>query len=90
MTTPAPLNPDKHHRLPGEIRSPAVWLCSRFCPSHRDGAELLCGRGVGMPDDAIRQWCRKVGRQYANQWRRRRPQPGDTGSDIDARVHPLA
>jgi putative transposase len=27
--------------------------------------------------EAIRKWCRKFGQQYANQLRRRRPQPGD-------------
>jgi putative transposase len=26
---------------------------------------------------AIRKWCRKFGQQYANQYRRRRPRPGD-------------
>jgi putative transposase len=27
--------------------------------------------------EAIRKWCRKFGQKYANQLRRRRPQPGD-------------
>ena len=30
-----------------------------------------------MTYEAIRKWCRKFGQSYANQLRRRRPQPGD-------------
>ena len=30
-----------------------------------------------MSHEAIRQWCRKFGQEYANQLRRRRPRPGD-------------
>jgi putative transposase len=41
MTTPAPANPYKHHRFPGEIISHAIWLYFRFCLSHRDVEELL-------------------------------------------------
>ena len=28
--------------------------------------------------ETIRQWCRKLGQQYANQLRRRRARPGET------------
>lgn len=27
--------------------------------------------------EAIRQWCRKFGQDYANQFKRRQPRPGD-------------
>jgi transposase-like protein len=40
--------------------------------------ELLCERGITVSHEAIRQWCRKVGQDYAKRLRRRRPQPGDT------------
>jgi putative transposase len=50
---------------------------TRFCLSYRDVEELLFVRGVIVSYEAIRKWCRKFGQQYANQLRRRRPQPGD-------------
>jgi putative transposase len=77
MTPPATANLYKHHRFPGEIISHAVWLYFRFPLSHRDVEELLFVRGVIVSYEAIRKWCRKVGQQYANQLRRRRPKPGD-------------
>ena len=67
----------KNHRFPVEIISHAVWLYFRFCLSFRDVEELLLERGVVVTYEAIRQWCRKFGQQYANQLRRRRPRPGD-------------
>jgi putative transposase len=39
--------------------------------------ERLFARGVLVTYEAIRQWCRKFGQQYANQLRHRRPRPGD-------------
>ena len=39
--------------------------------------ELLLERGIDVSHEAIRQWCRKFGKDYANRLRRRRPQPGD-------------
>lgn len=33
---------------------------------------LLFARGVRVTSEAIRKWCRKFGRPYANQRRRRR------------------
>jgi putative transposase len=65
------------HRFPPQIISYAVWLYSRFCLSFRDVEELLLERGVNVTYEAIRKWCREFGQQYANQLRRRRPQPGD-------------
>jgi putative transposase len=70
-------NPYKHHRFPAEIISHGVWLYFRFCLSYRDVEELLFARGVIVTYEAIRQWCRKFGQQYANELRHRCPRPGD-------------
>jgi putative transposase len=77
MDTPVPTNRYKNHRFPAEIISHAVWLYFRFYLSYRDVEELLFARGVIVTYEAIRKWCRKFGQAYANQLRRRRPQPGD-------------
>src|SRR6266478_9867636 len=77
MTPPADPARYKNHRFPGEIISHGVWLYYRFPLSYRDVQELLFERGIDVTHEAIRQWCRKFGREYANQLRRRRPQPGD-------------
>jgi putative transposase len=71
------INRDKNHRFPVEIISHAVWLYFRFCLSYREVEELLSVRGGIVSYEAIRKWGRKVGQQYANQLRRRRPRPGD-------------
>jgi putative transposase len=65
------------HRFPAEIISHCVWLSFRFCLSYRDVEELMAERGVLLTYEAVRYWCRKFGQVYANQLRRRRPQPGD-------------
>jgi len=67
----------KRHRFPAEIISHCVWLYFRFCLSYRDVEELMAERGVLLTYEAVRYWCRKFGQVYANQLRRRRPQPGD-------------
>jgi transposase-like protein len=67
----------KNHRFPGEIIRHGVWLYYRFTLSDRDVQELLFERGIDVSHEAIRQWCRKFGQDYANRLRRRRPQPGD-------------
>src|SRR5215831_14574065 len=77
MTPPIHTERYKHHRFPGEIISHGVWLYDRFHLSYRDVEELLCARGIDATYEAIRQWCRKFGQDYANQLRRRRPRPGD-------------
>ncbi|MDP9310233.1 MAG: IS6 family transposase [Chloroflexota bacterium] len=64
-------------RFPKEIISHAVWLYFRFSLSFRDVEDLLAERGVVVSYETIRQWTRKFGQSYANQLRRRRPQPGD-------------
>jgi putative transposase len=76
MNTPA-IHRYKHHRFPVEIISHAVWLYCRFSLSYCDVEELLFARGVIVSYEALRKWCRKFGQGYANQLRRRRPQPGD-------------
>jgi putative transposase len=78
MNASVPTHAYKHHRFPAEIISHGVWLYDRFCLSYRDVEELLFARGVIVTYEAIRQWCRQFGQDYANQRRRRRPQPGDT------------
>jgi putative transposase len=55
-----------------------VWLSCRVCLSYRDVEELMAARGVILTSEAVRYGCRKFGQAYANQWRRRRPSPGDT------------
>src|SRR5215468_2816537 len=77
MTPPATPERYKHHRFPAEIMSHGVWLYYRFCLSYRDVEALLFVRGILVPSEAIRKWCRKFGQAYANQLRRRRPMPGD-------------
>jgi putative transposase len=77
MNTPVLTDRYKSHRFPAEIISHGVWLYYRFCLSYRDVEELLFVRGITVTYEAIRQWCRKFGQQYANQLRHRRPKPGD-------------
>jgi len=77
MNTPALANPYKRYRFPSEIISHCVWLYFRFCLSYRDVEEMMAARGVILTYEAVRYWCRKFGRVYANQLRCRRPRPGD-------------
>src|SRR6266496_1312350 len=77
MTSPVNAERYKHHRFPGEIISHGVWLYYRFTLSYRDVQELLFERGIIVSHEAVHQWCRKFGQDYANRLRRRCPQPGD-------------
>src|SRR5215203_4988442 len=77
MTPPTAPDLYKRHRYPTEIISHAVWLYFRFTLSYRDVEELLAARGIHVTYETIRQWCLKFGQTYANQLKRRRPQPGD-------------
>jgi putative transposase len=77
MTPPADPERYKNHRFPEEIISHGVWLYYRFPLSYRDVQEILFERGIDVTHEAIRQWCRKFGQDYANQLKRRRAQPGD-------------
>jgi putative transposase len=67
------------HRVPAEIISHCVWRYFCFCLSYRDVEALMAARGVLLTYEAVRYWCRKCGQTYANQFRRRRPSPGDEG-----------
>ena len=88
MSTGATATCYKNHRFPVEIISHAVWLYFRFCLSFRDVEELLGERGIIVTYEAIRKWCRRFGQQYANQLRRRRPQPGDKWRPTPLTEHP--
>src|SRR5262249_27583159 len=74
-----PINAEgyKNHRFPAAIINHGVWLYYRFTLSYRDVQEFLFERGIIVSHEAIRQWCRKFGQDYANRLRRRRPQRGD-------------
>jgi putative transposase len=72
-------NPDYGgYRFPPEIISYAVWLYHRFCLSFRDVEELLAERGVTVSYEAVRQWCRKFGQEFARKLRHRQGRSGDT------------
>jgi putative transposase len=77
MPAPATTERYKNHRFPGEIIGHGVWLYYRFTLSYRNVEELLFERGIIVSQEAIHQWCRKFGQDYANQLRHRRPQLGD-------------
>src|SRR6516225_9853323 len=77
MTPPADPARYKNHRFPSEIISHGVWLYYRFTLSYRDVEELLFERAITVSHEAVRQWCRQFGQDYANQLRHRRPRPGD-------------
>ncbi len=78
MKTTAVAPSYKRHRYPAEIIAHTVWLSFRFSLSFRDVEELIATRGVSLSDETVRRWTRTFGEQYANEVRRRRPQPGDT------------
>jgi len=78
MTPPANSERYKNHRFPGAMISHGVWLYYRFPLSYRDVQELLFECGIDVTHEAIRQWCRTFGPDYANQLRRRHAQLGDT------------
>ena len=66
------------YRFPPAIISHAVWLYYRFGLSFRDVEDLLAERGVIVTYEAIRQWCRTLGLDYARRLRHRRGRMGDT------------
>ena len=73
---PAP-DPNYRHRYPAELISHAVWLYHVFSLSFRDVELILAERGVIVSYESIRRWCMKFGANFADNRRRRRPQPGD-------------
>ena len=60
------------YRFPPDIICHAVWLYHRFGLSFRDVEDLLAERGITVTYEAIRQWCRTFGLDYARRLRRRR------------------
>jgi len=66
------------YRYPPDIIGHAVWLYLRFSLSFRDVEDLLAERGVIVTYEAIRQWCRTFGLDYARRLRRRSGRMGDT------------
>lgn len=64
----------RHRHKPDVIRQ-AVWLYYRFSLSLRDVEDILAERGIDASYEAIRNWCRKFGRQIARNLKRRRPAP---------------
>lgn len=66
------------HRFPSEIISYAVWVYHRFCLSFRDVEDLLAERGIRVSYEAIRQWCRKFGPEYARRLKKKQDRLGDT------------
>src|ERR687889_1947765 len=75
--TPAAKSPYAGYRFPGEVISHAVWLYFRFPLSLRMVEEMLAARGIDVSHETVRQWARKFGQAFANQIRRRLPDPGD-------------
>ena len=65
----------KSHRHKPEVIRQAVWLYYRFSLSLRDVEEILAERGVDASYEAVRNWCRKFGKQIARNLKRRRPVP---------------
>jgi putative transposase len=70
-------NSHRGHRFAREIISHGVWLYHRFSLSLRDVEELLAKRGITVTHESIRQWCRKLGPEYARKLRRRQGRLGD-------------
>ncbi len=67
----------KRHCNPAEIIAHTVWLYFRFSLSFRDVEELMAVRGIVLSYETVRRWTLKFGQHYADDLRRRRPQPGD-------------
>jgi len=57
------------YRFPPEIISHTVWLYYRFTLNLRDIEDLLAERKVIVAYESIRQWCVKIGLDYARRLR---------------------
>src|SRR3954471_1925267 len=75
--TSATKSPYAGYCFPGEVISHAVWLYFRFPLSLRMVEEMLAARGIDVSHETVRQWARKFGQDFANQIRRKLPDPGD-------------
>jgi len=71
------INSRRGHRFSREIISHGVWLYHRFSLSLRDVEELLAKRGITVTQESIRQWCRKLGPEYARRLKRGQGRLGD-------------
>ena len=81
--------PDYHgYRFPPQIISHAVWLYHRFSVSFRDGEDLLAERGISVTYETVRQWCLRLGLDYARQLRRRRGRLATPGIWMSFRQDP--
>ena len=72
------MNTYRHHRVPLDIISYAVWLYFRFNLSHRDIEDLLAERGIIVTRESIRLWCIKFGAIYTRRLKRKHRGYGDT------------
>src|SRR3954452_9676971 len=70
-------SPYAGYRFPGEVIRHAVWLYFRFPLSLRMVEEMLAAGGIEVSHETVRKWARKFGQSFANQIRRRLPDPGD-------------
>ena len=70
------------YRFPAEIIGHAVWLYFRLPLGLRMVEELLAERGIIVSHEAVRQWARKLGQQFANQIRRRLPRVAENGTSM--------
>src|SRR5918998_1531157 len=70
-------NPYRGFRYPAEIINQAVWLSHCFSLGLREVELILAARGIVVSYETLREWSLRFGRTYANNLRRRRPQPGD-------------
>jgi putative transposase len=71
------MNPYHGYRFPKEIISQCVWLYFNFALSLRDVELMMAFRGVLLTYETVRNWCDKVGPDYAAPLKRRRPKLGD-------------
>jgi putative transposase len=74
MTTSSPF---RGFRYPAEVIQHAVWLYHCFSLSLRDVELIMVARGIVASYETIRDRRLRFGRMFANELKRRRPQPGD-------------
>jgi putative transposase len=75
---PGSSDPYRGHHFPREVIAHAVRLYLRFALSLRDVEELLAERGIVVSHLTVRRWVAWFGAQYAEELRRRAPNPGRT------------
>ena len=65
------------YRFAPEIIAHAVWLYHRFALSLRDVEDLFAERGIEVSYETIRQWCARLGPQFARRIKARLGWRGD-------------